>query len=67
MAKKVIKDFDYENFEEAKKIYPKNEGYSTHYVVREKNQELDLHRPYIDDIFVAHNKSFIAKKVLGVH
>ncbi len=32
-----------------------------------KWRELDLHRPFIDDVFAVNDKSFVAKKVLGVH
>ncbi len=30
-------------------------------------KELNLHRPFIDDIFISSEKSFVAKKVLWVH
>lgn len=49
-AEKVLKDFDYDNRPECKKVYPKHDGYAQHYVMRKNNIELDLHRPFIDDI-----------------
>ena len=43
------------------------ELYSVKYVFSNSWKELDLHRPYIDNIFIKNENNFVAKDILWIH
>lgn len=48
-------------------LYPKTGQPITLYLDNNTSKEINLHRPYIDRIYVPGKSSFTPKKVLGVH
>nr|MDD3720466.1 class I tRNA ligase family protein [Candidatus Gracilibacteria bacterium] len=67
LAKKVIKDFDFDNKNIRKEMYPSKENFDVAYVYSNTLQEVDLHKHFVDELLIKNEKNLKAKNVLGVH
>lgn len=65
--RQYLHNFDYEDKKVRTANYPSRENYDVDYIFSDSCTPLNLHRPYIDSIFLAPQNAKKAKKILGVH